>query len=38
MFVNNAFVHYLLLSKLRHNRFSENLIWKELEGVIANAI
>lgn len=38
MFVNNAFVHYLLLSNLRHNRFSENLIWKEFESVIANAI
>ena len=38
MFVNNAFVHYLLLSKLGRNRFSENLIWKEFESVIANAI
>lgn len=38
MFVHNTFVHYLLLSKLRHNRFSENLIWKEFESVIANAI
>ena len=38
MFVNNTFVQYLPLLKLRHNRFIENVNRKEFEGVSVNSI